>query len=102
MKKTQTKKDTKKSKEKKGISKEVIKIIIFLVIYASAIIYASFRRSISGFLIALITIITAKISCPNNKLIKVLYWLSILALIIFIWYVIETILTCSGENTCQG
>ena len=77
--------------------------IIYVSIFVISIACSYFLQFSWFFLVAIITIITGKIKCPNNKAIKVLFWLTILFIILYVILIMWIILVCSNSiSSCPG
>lgn len=91
---------------KKRESKESI---IYIVIFFIGLLGLFTFESASGifFLISLISIVTGFIKCPNNKLIKILFWLFFICIVLYIIFIIVMMLACAQVtvgifSSCSG
>ena len=77
-------------------------ITVYIIIYSIGILlFVLF--GILALLIPLITIITAKINCPNSVVIKVLFWITIFFSVVFFTVVIILIMMCNNiMNDCAS
>jgi hypothetical protein len=76
-------------------------LIVFFSSIACGILFSPIR--IIGFLVALITIVTAYIIYPKNIAIKVLFWLFLIGTILTIIYLVVAIAVCyEAMRTCPG
>lgn len=66
---------------------------IYITIFLACLALGYFLQGIF-YMVALITIITGKIKCPNSRAIKVLFWLSILAIVIYAVLIVWLIISC--------
>lgn len=73
--------------------------IIYLIIYIVCIICSFFFWRMGFLIAALITIITAKINCPNSKLVLVLFAISVALAILYFGSIIMIIAICYGFAT---
>ena len=69
---------------------------IYISIFLISIICSFFLQSPLAFFIAMISIITGKIKYPDNKIIKILFYLMILFFIIWTIFIIILISICNG------
>lgn len=74
-------------------------IIIILNIFSSRIGYSNF--GVTGFVVALIIIITAKVKYPKVTIVSVLFWIEIIIVFLIIAYIIFLVAMCvSLINSC--
>lgn len=76
--------------------KELKTSMICIVIFFIGLLGLSIFKSSAGifFLMSLISIVTGFIKCPNNKFIKVLFWLFLFSVILYILFMIVAAFTC--------
>ena len=74
-------------------------IIIALNIFSSHIGYSNF--GVTGFIVALVIIITAKVKYPKVTIVSVLFWIEIIIVFLIITYIIFLMAMCvSLINSC--
>ena len=74
-------------------------IIIVLNIFSSSIGYSNF--GVTGFIVALVIIITAKVKYPQVTIVSVLFWIEIIIVFLIIAYIIFLMAMCvSLINSC--
>lgn len=74
-------------------------IIIALNIFSSRIGYSNF--GVTGFIVALVIIITAKVKYPKVTIVSVLFWIEIIIVFLIITYIIFLMAMCvSLINSC--
>lgn len=74
-------------------------IIIALNIFSSSIGYSNF--GVTGFIVALVIIITAKVKYPKVTIVSVLFWIEIIIVFLIITYIIFLMAMCvSLINSC--
>ena len=74
-------------------------IIIILNIFSSRIGYSNF--GVTGFVVALIIIITAKVKYPKVTIVSALFWIEIIIVFLIIAYIIFLVAMCvSLINSC--
>jgi len=80
--------------------------MIYIIIFLVSIFLGILIRKIGfiTFTVALITIVTGKMKCPNNKVIKVLFWLFLInvVLIIIATIIITFVMASTFINACQS
>ena len=78
--------------------KESKESIIYIVIFFIGLLGLFTSESAKGifFLMSLISIVTGFIKCPNNKFIKVLFWLFLICIILYIIFIIVLVFTCAN------
>lgn len=75
----------------------------YIIIFLISIAINFFLNSNVFFLIALITIVSGKINYPNNKAIKILFWLMMLYAIFLLIIIMWLLLVCGkGISSCPG
>lgn len=88
------------------ISEKKENSLIYIIIFLACIILGSlFKEKLGGVLyfIALVTMVTAKINCPNSRAIKVLFWLMIFYIIIGVIMIMWMMFVCSNSiQSCSG
>ncbi len=100
--------------EKKSVNEKQNDANIYLLIYAISvgvymfgglIPFVSYSSSLCG-LVALVTIITGKIKCPNSVIIKVLFWITIVYIICLFILMLWMIVVCNDMldslQSCPG
>lgn len=70
--------------------------IIYILIFVIGIVCSWCFYNPLGYLIALVSIVTGKIKCPNSVAIKVLFWLMIIFLIFEIILIVWLMITCAN------
>ncbi len=80
---------------------------IYLIIFLVSISCGFLIKQVSGlaFLVALISIVTGYIKYPKSRAIKVLFWLFLAGVAVYILFIIILILTCSNaisSYSCPG
>lgn len=76
---------------------------IYVSIFIISIACSYFLRFSLGLLIAIVTIITGKIRCPNSKIIKILYWLVIIYIVIYLLLILWAMVVCTAAlKSCPG
>jgi len=75
----------------------------YIIIFLISIAINFLLNSNIFFLIALITIVSGKINCPNSKAIKILFWLMMLYAIFLLIITMWLLLVCgNGISSCPG
>ncbi len=81
-------------KDKKN---SLICICIFLI--STLLLFITNKYAIVFFLISLISIVTGFIKYPNNKIIKVFFWLFLIGIIFYVLLITFLLLTCENILT---
>lgn len=80
--------------------------MIYILIFLTSIILGISigKMGFIAFIVAIITIVTGKMKCPNNKVIKVLFWLFLInvVLIIIATIIITFVMASTFINACQS
>lgn len=79
--------------------KETKEAIIYILIFFVGLIGLFTSESVRGifFLISLISIVNGYVKCANNKFIKLLFWLFLICINIYIIFIIILVFTCAHE-----
>ncbi len=83
------------NKKEKLINKN---IIIIISIFVLGIIINLVFKTYIGLLVSIVTIVTGKIIYPKNIIIRVLFWLSILAIIVWLIIWCWMLFTCVNTD----
>ena len=73
-------------------------IIIVLNIFSSSIEYSNF--GVTGFIVALVIIITAKVKYPKVTIVSVLFWIEIIVFLIITYIIFLMAMCVSLINSC--
>ena len=78
--------------------KETKEAIVYSVLFFIGLLGLFTFKSVKGifFLISLISIVTGFIKCPNNKFIKILFWLFLICVVTYIIFIIVLVFTCAN------
>lgn len=89
--------------------KETKEAIVYIVLFFIGLLGLFTSESAKGifFLISLISIVTGFIKCSNNKFIKILFWLFLICIAIYIIFIIVLVFTCANavancNYSCPG
>lgn len=78
--------------------KEFNEAIIYIIVFFIGVIGMFGFESVNGicFIMSLISIVTAFIKCPNNIFVKILFWLFLICVVLYIIFIIVLIFTCTN------
>jgi len=99
--------ETPKVEEKQDVSNYEGKDKIYLIVFLGSIVSGILIKQISGlaFIAALITIVTGYIQYPENRAIKILFWLFLAGIVLYIIFIILMLFMCANavsNYSCPG
>lgn len=96
--------ETRNVEEKQEIPSSDGKDKIYLIVFLVSVACGFLIKQISGiaFVVALISIVTGYIKYPENRAIKILFWLSLIGIVVNIIFAIILVFACTESISSCG